>query len=477
MLRMEHRQVQTQKQTQQLMLTQKMQQALHILQLSGMELEQHIEQELETNPFLELTARAEETPDLTPDGKKDAQDEQEFDVCFDLDAYCDKWDIKHREGQDLSYNEDLHARRQYYEDSITQSESLRAHLLSQMRIAAKTDEEYAIGERIIIGDINEKGFFTGSAADIAQELNVTETAVAHVLGLIRRFEPTGVGARDITECLLLQIEAFFPQEEELKILVRDHLDALLRNQIPQIARTMKVKPERLEELKTLLKTLNPWPGHEYAGNDTQYIAPDVVVEKMNEQYIVRLASERIPDIRVNEKYLATLKQGKISKQEKEYIKEKLEAVTWLRRNVTHRQQTILKVAQAIVDFQQAFLDKGVEQIRPLTLQNVADVVGVHESTVARATRGKYMQTPQGLFELKYFFSPGLSADSGDNQSSKSIQALVKKIIDEEDKRKPLSDNRIADIIKEREGVNIARRTVTKYREMMGILNTTMRKEY
>lgn len=477
MLRMEHRQVQTQKQTQQLMLTQKMQQALHILQLSSVELEQHIQQELENNPFLELVSRAEEQPAASAEQTANTQDEQEFDVCFDLDDYCDKWDIKHREGQDLSYNEDLHARRRYYEDSITQHESLRAHLLSQMRLAARTDTEYAIGERIIIGDINEKGFFTGDVAEIAKELDVSEEAVNQVLDMIKRFEPTGVGARDMKECLLLQIEAFHPEEEDLKCLVRDHLDALLRNQIPQIAREMKVKPERVDELKGMLKALNPWPGYEYAGNATQYITPDVVVEKIDNQYVVRLVSERIPEIRINETYLTTVRKGSISKQEKDYIREKIEAANWLRRNLTHRQETILKVAQAIVDFQQAFLEKGVEHIRPLTLQNVADVVGVHESTVARTTRGKYIQTPQGLFELKYFFSPGLSADNGDNQSSKSIQALVKKIIDEEDKRKPLSDQRIAEIIKEREGVNIARRTVTKYREMMGILKASMRREY
>ncbi len=477
MLRMEHRQVQTQKQTQQLMLTQKMQQALHILQLSGVELEQHIQQELENNPFLELVSRTEEPPATAPEQKSTVQEDPEFDVCFDLDDYCDKWDIKHREGQDLSYNEDLHARRRYYEDSITQHESLRAHLLSQMRLAARTDAEYAIGERIIIGEINEKGFFTGDVAEIAKELGVSEEAVNQVLDMIKRFEPTGVGARDMKECLLLQIEAFHPEEEDLKCLVRDHLDALLRNQIPQIAREMKVKPERVEELKGMLKALNPWPGLEYAGSATQYITPDVVVEKIDDQYVVRLVSERVPEIRVNEKYLATVRKGSMSKQEKDYIREKIEAANWLRRNLTHRQETILKVAQAIVDFQQAFLEKGVEHIRPLTLQNVADVVGVHESTVARTTRGKYIQTPQGLFELKYFFSPGLSADNGDNQSSKSIQALVKKIIDEEDKRKPLSDQRIAEIIKEREGVNIARRTVTKYREMMGILKASMRKEY
>ena len=474
MMRMEHRQVQSQKQTQQLVLTQKMQQALHVLQLSGIELDQFIQQELETNPFLDQVRTKEEPEDGAKEvAEKDAN--QEFEENFDLDTFADKWDIKRREGQDLSYNADLHQRRRFYEDSITQEESLRAHLLTQMRMAARDEAQYAIGERII-GDIDEKGYFTGDCAGIAEELGVAVEEVDACLEVITRFEPTGVGARDMAECLLMQIEAEHPEEEELKILVRDHLDDLMRRQIPKIAKAMKVGFERVEALKGILSSLNPWPGHEYASSPTQYVTPDVIVEQVDDDFMVRLVSDIAPQLKVNDKFQKDVRKGNMNKEEKDYVRQKVESANWLKRNIAQRQQTILKVTQAIMNVQEAFLDKGVEHIKPLTLQDIADVVGVQESTVARTTRGKYVQTPQGLFELKYFFSPGLTSDNGGPQSSKSVQAFVKKIIREEDKQKPLSDQKIADMIKA-EGITIARRTVTKYREAMGILKTSMRREY
>ncbi len=475
MMRMEHRQTQSLKQTQQLVLTQKMQQALHVLQLSSLELEQYVQQELETNPFLEQIRKEAEVPELPSDSTKDAESPV-VEEPFDLDDFADHWDLKRREGTDLSRNPDLHARREYYENSITQDESLRAHLLTQLRILSEDEQTYAIGERIIIGDIDPRGFFTGDEEEIASELDTTAERVEQVVALVQRFEPTGVGARNITECLLIQIEAEYPEDEELRVLVQDHLDDLMHRQLPKIAKSMKTTPEHVEELRTILSSLNPWPGHEYASSPPQYITPEVEVEKVDGQFLVHLVDERLPVVHINQKYQKAVRKDAKSSEEKEYVRSKTESANWLQRNIAQRQQTILRVSQAIVDVQSEFLEKGVEHIRPLTLQNIADVVGVHESTVARTTRGKYIQTPQGLFELKYFFSPGLASTSGEAESSKSVQALVKKIIAEEDKQKPLSDQKIADLIKER-GITIARRTVTKYREALGILKTSMRREY
>ncbi len=477
MMRMEHRQTQTQ--TQQLVLTQKMQQALQILQLSSLELEQYVQQELETNPFLDQVAKKEEPAQESATSANDAKTsdtEPAYDESFDLDDYRDSWDIRRREGTDLSYNPDMHAKRKFFEDSITQDESLRAHLLTQMRLVTEDDQDYAIGERIIIGDIDDRGYFTGDTAAIAEELDVPEERVLHVLGLIRGFEPTGVGAKDMAECLLLQIDAEYPDEEELRLLVKEHLEELKHRQLPQIAKVMKTTAEHVEELRKMLAALNPWPGHVYSAPPAHYVTPDVVVEKIDGEFAVRLIDERIPTVCVNKEYSRTVKKGSLSKDDKEYVRAKLESANWLERNIAQRQQTVLRVSQAIVEIQQAFFESGVEHIRPLTLQDIADIVGVHESTVARTTRGKYMQTPQGLFEMKYFFSPGLSRDHGDDPSSTSVQAMVRKIIDGEDKRKPLSDQKVADLLK-KDGINIARRTVTKYREGMGILKTTMRKAY
>jgi len=473
MMHMEHRLVQTQRQ--QLVLTQKMQQALHILQLNGVELEQFVQQELETNPFLEQKQNPNEK-DPVPEVPAPSNNDEPFEESFDLDAHNDKWDIRHKEGRDLSHNADLHARRQFYEDSITQETSLRAHLLSQLSLMTKTEREYLIGERIIIGDIDPRGYFVGDEAEIAAELNVPEHEVDHILHKIQRFEPTGVGAHDVVECLLLQIQAEYPDNDQLVELVSEHLDDLKHRQIPKIAKAMKITPEEVEDLKKLLSILNPWPGHEFASEPPQYIAAEVVVEKVEGEYVVRLADERLPELNINSEYHTLVKASGLNKVDKDYVRGKLEAAKWLQRNIEQRHQTILKVAQAIVNVQRDFLEKGVEHMKPLTLQVIADEIGVHESTVARTTRGKYIQTPQGLFELKYFFSSGVTTDSGDNQSSKSVQARIQKLVEAENPAKPLSDQKIADLLK-KEGTNVARRTVTKYREALNIPATTKRKQY
>ena len=473
MLGMEHRMVQTQ--TQRLMLTQKMQQALHILQMSGIELEQYVQQELETNPVLDQSPKepAAELPATTPA----AEPPEVFEEGFDLDAFARDWeyDRRHREGRDLSVNPASDERRQYYQDSITREESFAARLLTQLRMAAADEQTYRIGERII-GDMDNRGYFTGALDEIATELSVPLEEVERALRLVQRFEPTGVGARDVVECLLLQIDVEYPGEPQLAELVEHHLEELERRQIPKIAKAMNITPERVEELKVLLAKLNPWPGHEFTADTTQYVTPDVIVEKIDGRFEVYLSDDRLPELRISAQYRQMARDVKIELKDKQYLREKVESAKWLIRNIEQRQQTILRIARAIVEVQEEFLERGVEHIKPLTLQEIADKVGVHEATVSRTTRGKYMQTPQGLFELKYFFSPGLRRDSGEAQSSKSVQELLRKTIDEEDKAKPLSDQKIADIFKE-QGLNIARRTVTKYREGLGIPTTSLRKSY
>lgn len=474
MMRMEPRLVQTQRQ--QLVLTQKMQQAIHILQLSGIELDQYIQQEIEANPVIELVAK-QEVPEPKPDTANfDEVQGERFEESFDLDAYADQWDLRRKEGQDLSRNEDLEGRRQHYQDSITKQESLTSHLMTQLRMATDDERIVRIGESII-GDIDGKGYFTGDLAAIADDVKEPLEAVEEVLGLIQRFEPTGVGARTVVECLLIQVDAEYPEETELKVLVSEHLEELERRQIPKIAKAMKTTPERVEELRSLLAKLNPWPGYEYSSPPPQYVTPDVVVEKdENDEWEVYLVDVRLPQLRISNEYKFLARDTGAGRETRQYLRDKVESAKWLMRNIEQRQHTILRVAKAIVEVQDEFLEKGVEFIKPLTLQEIADKVGVHEATVSRTTRGKYMQTPQGLFEMKYFFSPGLRKDDGEEQSSKSIQSLVKKLIDEEDKHNPLSDQKIADLLKT-QGLNIARRTVTKYREALRIPSTTMRKGY
>ncbi len=477
MMNMEHRLAQTQ--TQRLMLTQKMQQAIQILQLSMLELDQYVQEELETNPVLEQIANG---PELTPvqnkqDGNGDTDGKSLEDMEFNLDDYRDSWRDIHREGKDLSRNPDADGRRQFYEDSITREESFTSRLLAQLNFAAHDEETYAIGEQII-GEIDGRGYFVGSCEEIAERLNVSVERVNEVLHLVQQFEPTGVGARDVIECLLLQIDAEYPDEDELRVLVTQHLEALEHRQIPKIAKAMNISHERVEELRDELAKLNPWPGHEYSDEPPQYVVPDVIVEKNEEtdEYEVYLAGETAPELRISGDYQKMAQMDDVDSEAKKFLRDKLESARWLIRNIQQRQQTILRIAVAIVEIQRDFFDRGQEYLKPLTLQEVADIVGVHEATVSRATRGKYMQTPQGLFEMKYFFSPGLKHDQGGEQSSRSVQTMIENIVDQEDKRKPLSDQKIADELKKR-GINIARRTVTKYRESLGILSTSLRRSY
>lgn len=472
MLRMDHQMVQTQRQ--QLVLTQKMQQGLHMLQLSTLELDQYLQQQLESNPFLEMEAL-----EVAPDALEVAppkDDNESFDESFDLDRYADKLDAKYREGRDLSYNPDLEAKRRYYEDSITQAESLSAHLLNQLHINFDDDTRLAIGERIIIGDIDARGYFTSTASEIAQEMEVPIDLVQEVLDKIKSFEPTGVGASDIIECLLLQVDAEYPKNTLLRSLITDHFDELAQRQVPRIAKAMKISNDDVENLLKLVATLNPWPGHEYSTDPPQYIAPDVVVEEIDGEYIVRAVDERLPVVKINDSYSKDMKSQAQCKEDKTYIRQQMDAAKWLKRNLSQRKQTICRVSQAIVDVQTEFMRNGVEHIKPLVLQDIAQELGVHETTVSRATRGKYIQTPQGIFELKYFFSPGLRRDSGEDQSSKSVQEKIKQTIENENKKKPLSDQKIADML-QKEGLDIARRTVTKYRKLLNIPSTTMRREY
>lgn len=474
MMHMEHRL--SQNLSQRLMLTQKMQQAIQILQLSGIELEQYLQQELEQNPVLEQLVKEPKPEAVAPPAAPASPDGAPIeDTAFNLDEFASQWSDFRREGTDFSRNPDLAERREHYQNSITKEESFSAKLLTQLRLAAQDEKTLEIGE-LIIGDIDSRGYFTGSLEEIAKEAGVTVEEVERVLRIVQRFEPTGVGARDVIECLLLQIEVEYPHVPELKVLVAEHLEELEHRQIPKIAKEMRISVERVEELKCLLAKLNPWPGLEYSSEPTQYVTPDVIVEKIDDEFVVYLSDESIPALRINEDYRRMMGNGKVTREEKQYLRDKVESAKWLIRNVEQRQQTILRIARAIVEVQHDFLERGIEYIKPLTLQEIADKVGVHEATVSRTTRGKYMQTPQGLFEMKFFFSPGLKRDGGEAQSSKSVQSIIKKMIDEEDKSKPYSDQKIADLLK-KQGLNIARRTVTKYREAMGILPTSMRRSY
>ncbi len=473
-------------------LAPQLQQSLHMLQMNYFELDQFIEENLEINPFLERVGTRETAiSDMSgqPDSgttEMDERLEQEYEQAVlgrsepenATESKKEEWDRidRHREGINLSYNGDLDDAWQYYQDSITQDESLSAHLLDQMRIAGGTPEEYRIGERIIIGDIDNRGYFTGNIAEIAEELHVSEADVRRVLDIIKNFEPTGVGAADVVECLLMQCEVEYPGDAQIRHLLENHWHRLISGRIIQIAEMMNITPERVMELKAMISRLDPFPGREYSVGPPAYIAPEVVVEKLDGAFVVTLAADTQISVMINEAYVREIQRTKMGEQEETYVQEHLESARFLLNNIERRKKTILKTAQAIVDLQRDFMNHGVEFMKPLTLEEVAKKVGVHESTISRTVNGKYIQTPQGLFELKYFFSSGLRSEGGGEQSSTAVCAQIKTIIEREDKHHPLSDQKIADMLHE-QGIRVARRTVTKYREQIGILPAKMRRTY
>ena len=353
-----------------------------------------------------------------------------------------------RDYADFNRNPDLEARYQYYQDSITREESLSAFLLNQLTLTCSDPQQRTIGERIIIGDINKDGLFTGSVEEIAEELATTPEAVSEVLAIIKTFEPTGVGASSLIECLVLQIEADYPEEPLLITMLTEHWDKLLHRKFALIADTMGISEERVKELNRLLASLNPFPGREYSQEQPVYIYPEITIEEVDGDFIATLTTDNLSGLTIDQAYIDDIRSKKQSPDDKRYVDTYADAAQLLLRNIERREDTIKKVAQAIVDLQREFMLNGPAAMKPLTLEQIAVKVDVHESTVSRAINGKYMQTPQGVFEMKYFFSSGLSAASGEDLSSTAVCETIKKIVEEENKKRPLSDQKITDQLNE-----------------------------
>jgi len=313
--------------------------------------------------------------------------------------------------------------------------------------------------------------------EIASALGVDVAKVEKVLSIIRTFDPPGIGARDLRECLLTQIEQAGMRDSLAYVLVRDHLDDLLKKRYAEIARKLKKTIKEIQKAADVIGKFDPRPGARYSQEEPRYIIPDLIVEKVDDDYIVEINDRNIPRLRINRAYRDILTNAKSrSKEEHDYVVDKLNSARWLINTIEQRRQTMLKVMQAILEAQRGFFDKGVEHLKPLTLQEIAERVGLHESTVSRVTSNKYVQTPRGVFELKFFFSTGLKTDDGDVASSRRIKTRIAEMIEKEDKRHPLSDQEIARRLKE-EGFLVARRTVAKYRDQLGLLPARMRKEY
>jgi RNA polymerase sigma-54 factor len=469
------------RQSQRVVMTPLLQQAIQLLQLSTLELQEVVQKELLENPLLEeVSVETPETPEATPAGEVPSpppvaeappveppreSDRQTDDLPFDLTAVM----FDDHEERSLVAQEDRDDLP--FENMVRSATSLTDHLDEQLRFTAEDPKIRLIGTEII-GNLDEDGYLRAELAEIAQRCQVDVPDVESVLSLVQGFDPLGVAARSVQECLLIQLKAD-PNPDPVSVeIVEQHFEDLTKRRYPDIARALKLPLDRVMESVEEIMGLEPKPGRRFGGNDSRYIVPDVVVHKMGTEYVVVLNEDGIPRLRVNSLYRSLLRNS--GDEARQYVEQKLRSAVWLIKSVDQRQRTLRKVTQSIVKFQHAFLDKGLAHLRPLSLRDVGEDIGMHESTISRVTTNKYVETPQGLFELKFFFHSGIASDDGEMKSSVSVKKMIQDLLANEDSAKPLSDQEVAQVLKSR-GLVIARRTVAKYREELGILPSHQRR--
>ncbi|HEY6874359.1 MAG TPA: RNA polymerase factor sigma-54 [Geobacteraceae bacterium] len=469
--------------SQQLVMTPQLQQAIKLLQLSRIELQDVIRQELEENPVLDEAPELEEVrePDQLelhekePSPLEETGEFKEVKAGEETMAEMD-WDY-YLEGYNFSAGEQYHdddEERPSYENILTKKGNLSDHLLWQLNMTRLTEEETRVGVEII-GNIDEDGYFRASLADIAAVCQIEEPFVESVLGKLQEFDPVGVAARDLRESLLIQVRHLGMGGSLVEAILLKHLKDLETRRYKQIAREEGVDVNDVLTAAKIIATLDPKPGRIYGQEDVQYISADIFVYKVGDDYVVVLNEDGLPNLRLNPAYAGEGKSLKsFDTKAEEYISDKMRSAVWLIKSIQQRQRTIYKVARSLVKFQRDFLDRGIEYLKPLVLRDIAEDIGMHESTISRVTTNKYMQTPQGLFELKYFFNSGISVTGGDFIASESVKNKIKEIVDGEDPRRPYSDQRLAELLA-KDNIEIARRTVTKYREMLRIGSSSERK--
>lgn len=495
---------------QQLTMTPQLQQAIRLLQLSTLDLQAEIQEVLESNPLLEVnenTAAADGSDEHWESGDEAAADysavgeqEQQSEATAPATSQDSAVDLQSSEMPDelpvdsnwedvydsvlpassaasSSSDDDYRG----FENQGDGGESLQEHLQWQMRLTPFSETDMQIATAII-DSINEEGYLTGSLEDIHAALELPEGVeveldeIEAVLHRIQNFDPIGVGARDLRECMLLQLQQLdrsVPEIEDAIILVRDHLDLLANRDYNQLMRKMKLTREALQQAILMIQSVNPRPGNTIDSTQAEYIVPDVFVKKINESWRVELNVDAMPRLRVNAHYAGMIRRAD-SSADNTYLRNQLQEARWFIKSLSSRNETLLKVATAIVERQRGFLEFGEEAMKALVLHDIAEELGMHESTISRVTTKKYMHTPRGIFELKYFFSSHVGTATGGECSSTAIRALIKKLVAAENPGKPLSDSKIAEVL-EGEGINVARRTVAKYREALSIPPSNERK--
>ncbi len=453
--------------SQQLALTPQLQLSIKILQMNHLELKESIEMETQVNPLLEI---------------KDNTSKESKDENFDFDRFFEGY---------TKISEDFAAKDKFsfrkvaddeddetnFENYVYKKPDLYSHLLWQLHLENITKNDVMIGEEII-GNIDPDGYLRVDINEIAEKINISPSEVERVLKIIQHFDPIGIGARNLKECLLIQLEVYQSPLPFVKDIVENHLEDLSRKNFKKIAKDLNITPQDVENAFNYINSLNPKPGrgYEFSSYETQMIEPDVFVVKEDGEYKVFLNYDGMPSLRINKKYEMLLKNKDLDAEAKNFIKDKIKAAYWFIKSVHQRGNTVERVAKAIVERQKDFFEKGVSFMKPMTLRDLAEELELHESTISRVTSNKFMLTPVGLFEMKYFFGTAIRKIGSEDVSSITVKELIKEIIEGENSNSPYSDQEISDILKSK-GYNIARRTVTKYRESMNILSSGLRKSY
>jgi len=460
-------------------LSPQLQHSLLILQTPLLELRNLVQQEMETNPVLE------ELPDEpAPDERSDAEPsaDDNFNTEFQKLASLDE-EWRDYMAQSASYSSDgsrasreAQDRRQFLFDSIPVQETLQQNLIGQLNQSVLSASDRKAAE-LIIGNIDDNGFLQSTPEEMALNSGIAQEDFERMLALIQSFYPAGVGARDLRDCLLIQLQRQGKEHTLEYKIVFEHMDDLGRRRFPEIARRLGMSVEDVQKAADNIARLNPRPGQVFAAAPQNYVLPDVMVEKVDGEYQIILNNEQIPHLRISNLYKDIIASGDAQSSEvKNYVRDKIRSGKFLIRSIHQRQQTILNIAQQIVSRQRDFLEHGPSYLKPMTMGEVADAVGVHETTVSRAVSGKYMATPQGVFEMKYFFTSGYQTATGDSLSNISVKEAILDLVKHENGSAPFSDQEIVEILAER-GIPIARRTVAKYRDELNILPSHMRRKY
>lgn len=473
-----------QRQTQQLVLAPQMRQSLKILQVAALDLRATVQEELQSNPTLEELPMDDvslEKNATSGDEKAAPEDDNREEMDFSKD-----FQILEKIGQDwkdhmsdtggvrqTTSEED--ERRQHFFDSLTSETSLQEHLMSQAELA---DSSPAMREalRYLVGSLDDRGYLPSSLSDLALQSSLPLEAMQAASKLLKTFEPAGIGAESLADCLLIQLAQKGREKSVAARIIRDHFELLVRRRIPDLARKTGLAPDIIQEAIEEIGTLDPAPGRRFADDANRVVVPDVTVEEDNGEWKIILNHDYIPRLRLSNTYKDLIAKGRLSKQEADYLREKLRSGKFIINAIEQRQRTIERITREIINHQGEFFAEGVSKLKPLTMTQIADIIGVHETTVSRALANKYIKTPHGVFEMKYFFTSGYQSEAGESVANTSVKEMIADIIAGEDPGKPLSDQEIVGLL-EAKGLKIARRTVAKYREELGLLPSNLRRRY